>query len=429
MKFVSTSGSSPAVSFRQALVDGLAPDGGLYVPETIPRIGAWGRFRDAPIAEIAAVLLAPYAEDLVARDRLGELMRDALPFDAPLAALGDGIHLAELFHGPTLAFKDFGARSLARLLVAANDGAPLTVLVATSGDTGGAVAHAFFGLERVRVVVLYPRGGVSRLQEAQFATLGGNVTACAVDGTFDDCQRLVKRAFAEPGMSPRFRLTSANSINVGRLLPQMAYYARAAAQLPEGAGPPVFVTPSGNFGNLVAGLMAQRMGLSVARFVGATNANDVVPSYLSSGRYAARPSVATISNAMDVGAPSNVARLLHLYETNLAAIRRDVAGVAVSDETTRGAIRDVFTRTGVVVDPHTAVGVAGLAVARARGDVDPDAPAIVLSTAHPAKFAETVEPLIGRPIEIPRELAERLEAPNLAVPLRGFDDLERVLAA
>lgn len=428
MKFVSTSGDAPAASIREALVGGIAPDGGLYVPERVPRLETWERLRGASVADIATELLAPYVDELMTRDRLQELMRDALSFDAPLRRLDERTFLAELFHGPTFAFKDFGARALARLMTEAVSSEPITILVATSGDTGGAVAGAFHRVANVRVAVLYPRGGVSRLQEAQFATLGDNVTACAVDGTFDDCQRIVKRAFADARLARRFRLTSANSINVGRLLPQMAYYVRAAAQL-DGPGAPVFVTPSGNFGNLVAGLMAQRMGMTVARFVAATNANDVVPAYLGSGTYAPRPSVATISNAMDVGAPSNVARMLHLYETNLAAIRRDVAGVAVSDETTRETIRDVYRRSGVVVDPHTAVGLGGLAAARKRGDVNADDPAIVLATAHAAKFAEVVEPLIGRPVEIPPALASRLDAPNRSVPLAGDEELERVLAA
>lgn len=428
MKFVSTSGDAPAASIREALVGGIAPDGGLYVPERVPRLETWERLRGASVADIATELLAPYVDELMTRDRLQELMRDALSFDAPLRRLDERTFLAELFHGPTFAFKDFGARALARLMTEAVSSEPITILVATSGDTGGAVAGAFHRVANVRVAVLYPRGGVSRLQEAQFATLGDNVTACAVDGTFDDCQRIVKRAFADARLARRFRLTSANSINVGRLLPQMAYYVRAAAQL-DGPGAPVFVTPSGNFGNLVAGLMAQRMGMTVARFVAATNANDVVPAYLGSGTYAPRPSVATISNAMDVGAPSNVARMLHLYETNLAAIRRDVAGVAVSDETTRETIRDVYRRSGVVVDPHTAVGLGGLAAARKRGDVNADDPAIVLATAHAAKFAEVVEPLIGRPVEIPPALASQLDAPNRSVPLAGDEELERVLAA
>jgi threonine synthase len=431
MKFISTSGRTGGAAFAEALWSGVAPDGGLYVPEVIPanpRLESLDGFREATVAEIAVELVAPYASDFMDRDTLGELLRRPLAFDAPLVRLDERTYLVELFHGPTYAFKDFGAQTLARLLThsfrhnRAGRRGRLTVLVATSGDTGSAVAHAFRDIEDVRVVVLYPKGKVSPLQEAQFATLGGNVDAYAVEGSFDDCQRLVKAAFADSRLRERVTLTSANSINIGRLLPQMAYYVRAAAQLPPSprqrdSAPPVFVTPSGNFGNLVAGLMTARMGLPVTRFVAATNANDVFPAYLTTGVFSPKPSQATISNAMDVGSPSNFARVAHLYEGDVARVRAEIAGVSISDGATRDVIQKTWERYGKIVDPHTAVGIAGLDQARQRRAVDPNAAAIVLSTAHPAKFADIIDPIIGAPTPIPGPLDRCRREPVLSRPL------------
>jgi threonine synthase len=309
----------------------------------------------------------------------------------------------ELFHGPTFAFKDVGARFMARLMAGyrAREDGTLTVLVATSGDTGGAVADAFLGLPNIRTVVLYPQGQVSPLQERQFTTLEGNVQALAVSGTFDDCQRLAKEAFADRELRRSLRLTSANSINIGRLLPQIFYYFHAWAQLPE-QGEAVVCTPSGNFGNLTAGLLAKRLGLPVAGFVAATNVNDVVPEYLATGTFSPRPSLRTISSAMDVGNPSNFDRMLALYDHDVEAMRRDVIGSAHTDDATRHAITEVFEAHGRVLDPHSAVAyLASRGVLRDR----PDARVIFLATAHPAKFAEVVEPVIGRPVPMPSRLA------------------------
>lgn len=427
MRFLSTNGKAPPVDLATALQQGLAPDGGLYMPERLPRFpeGFVASLAGADMAETGVRLLAPFLDGVGEEDRR-RLIAAALDFEVPLRCLDDGLYVLELFHGPTLAFKDVAARFLARFMGHLSDGSPerpLTVLVATSGDTGSAVAQAFLGVPGTRVAVLFPRGRVTPLQEKQFTTLGGNVEALAVDGSFDDCQRLVKAAFAERELTETLSLTSANSINVGRLLPQMVYYVHAAAQLPPGSPPPWIAVPSGNFGNLTAGLIAHRCGLPVERFVAASNANDVVPEYLETGTYRARPSLATISNAMDVGNPSNFARMEALYG-GVEALRRDVAGSRHGDGETRAAIREVYDRYGYVVDPHTAVAFLGLREARrgvGEGALSSSslkrAPGIFLSTAHPVKFREHVEPLVGHRIEVPERLAVCLERPSRAVPL------------
>jgi threonine synthase len=417
VRFVSTAGKCPPADLATALLQGLAPDGGLYLPECLPAYpGGFFRRPATTMADAGLALLGPFLDEVPA-DVARRLVADALDFDVPLVELEDGVHVLELFHGPTLAFKDVAARFLARFLawLARGSERPLTVLVATSGDTGSAVAQAFLGVAGTRVAVLYPRGKVSPLQEKQFTTLGGNVEALAVDGVFDDCQRLVKAAFVDRELQERLFLTSANSINVGRLLPQMVYYVHAVAQLGAGAPSPLISVPSGNFGNLTAGLLAKRLGMPAARFVAATNVNDVVPEYLESGVYAPRPSRATISNAMDVGDPSNFARLLALYGGDAAALRRDLRGSRHDDDATRRAIREVYARTGYVLDPHTAVGYLGLKESQAGAGAD--RPGIVLATAHPVKFREHVEPLIGRAIEVPERLARCLERESRARPL------------
>lgn len=419
MPFISTRHPhGTPVTLAEAVQRGLAPDGGLYVPVDIPRMTAdeFAALRGRSLPEVATALLAPLVADTFAATRLGELMAAALDFDIPLVSIAPGLSMLELFHGPTLAFKDVGARTMARWLVAVSGSAdrrPLTVLVATSGDTGGAVAHAFHGVAGTRVVVLYPRGRVSDVQEAQFATLGGNVTAVAVEGAFDDCQRLVKEAFADAAIAGALRLTSANSINIGRLLPQMAYYAWAALQLPAGSPPLTVVVPSGNLGNLCAGVMAQRRGVPIGRFVVATTtANDPLPRYLTSGGYEPRASTPTLASAMDVGAPSNFERLLHFFDHDEHAMRATMTGVTVSDDDIRAAIRALADQHGYVADPHSAVGYLG---ARAVGHGAGGAPVVVLATAHPAKFREVVEPALGRDVPLPAALAERLALPRLSI--------------
>ncbi len=423
MRFVSTEGATPPTPLSEALFRSLAPDGGLYVPEEIrpmDRAQLEG-LRGAHTQAIASAVLGHLLAGSLPAATIDEIARSAIDFPIPLTRVDARIWQLELFHGPTLAFKDVGARTMARLMTVLQDDSDttvLTVLVATSGDTGSAVASAFAGLPGTRIVVLFPDGQVSPLQERQFSTLGGNVHALAVQGTFDDCQRLAKTAFADRELVERLRLTSANSINVGRLLPQVVYHVGAWAQLDDDAAsrPLVVSVPSGNFGNLTAGLIAQRLGVPVDLFVAACNINDVVPEFLRTGTYAPRSSVRTLSNAMDVGAPSNLARIRWMFDDDMQAIGEQIVATVTDDAATRATIASVFDRTGVTLDPHTAVGYAGLTETLA-GDELTEATGIVLATAHPAKFRETVEPLIGREIPLPERLAVCLQRERKVRPL------------
>jgi threonine synthase len=432
MRFLTTRGSAHGVSFYTALVQGLAPDGGLYVPETIDRLAEHelARLPNRTLTEIGYRVLRPYTRDELDATIFEALIVEALNFTIPLVEVEPGIFALELFHGPTLAFKDVGARTMARLMASLDRGdQALTVLAATSGDTGSAVAHAFHGVPHTRVVVLYPEGRVSPTQEAQLTMFNsemGNVRAYAVAGSFDDCHRLTREAFGDAGIRSRVRLTSANSVNIGRLLPQMVYYFHAVARardltgapIDRGAAPEIVIcTPSGNFGNLTAGLMAKRAGLPVARFVAATNANDVVPQYLASGRFEPRSSVQTIANAMDVGNPSNFERMLWLYGGDVDAMRADIAGCRYEDDVVRGTIKRVYETRGYLLDPHSAIAYLGLKdylgqEERTARTGYPDRLGIFLATAHPAKFGEIVEPIIRRPIVTPPPLAEALARPR-----------------
>ena len=397
MQLASTSGRAPHVSFVDGLLNGLAPDGGLYLQTALPRFSlgqlqSWrGLAFDRLAVELAQRLLAgEFAPTVIER-----LVADALDFPVPTVQLEDRLFALELFHGPTLAFKDFGARFLARLFghVLAERGEHATILVATSGDTGSAVARGFAGVLRVRVVVLYPAGKVSPFQEAQMATIGGNVQALRVPGTFDDCQRLVKAAFLDPTLSA-MRLSSANSINIGRLLPQSFYYVASYLAIAGASDQPVvFSVPSGNLGNLTAGVLAARMGVPVARFIAATNLNDVLPEFLASGTYRARPSVATLSNAMDVGDPSNFVRLLNLSAGSVDQLRQLVRGERITERETRDAIRHAHGVSGIVLDPHGAVAYA--AARRYLNSTSDAHPVIALLTAHPAKFADAIRDELG----------------------------------
>lgn len=429
MQLVSTAGTAGATTFREAIFESMAADGGLYTPERLEPLSnsALSALRGKDFASIAHTLASHLLGDEFADGALDEIVTNALDFTVPLTELENGAHLLELFHGPTLAFKDVGARFMARTMKECHrTDDRLTVLVATSGDTGSAVADAFLGLENTRIVVLFPDGQVSELQERQFTTLGDNVRALAVQGTFDDCQRLAKRAFADHRLRERVPLTSANSINIGRLLPQTFYYFGAWAQLSRSDRDLVFCTPSGNFGNLTAGLMAKRLGLPVSLFVAATNINDVVPEYLESGLYRPRPSERTISNAMDVGDPSNLARIVHLYGGDLDALRRDVAATSVTDDETRRSIREVFDATGRVLDPHTAVG--HLALERVLAGRREAADAILIATAHPAKFRDVVEPVVGTEVPLPARLAAHLEKERRVTPVGPiYEELREIL--
>jgi threonine synthase len=416
MKWISTRGQAPPVPFIDALFAGTAPDGGLYMPERIDPLPAatLAALRGASIVDIGTAVGTHLLRGEIAEAEMRALVADALDFAVPLVQVSDRVWALELFHGPTLAFKDVGARVQARLLHHFTDGTPLTILVATSGDTGSAVAQAFHRVPNTRVVVLFPQGQVSDVQEAQMASMGDNIMAVAVDGTFDDCQRLVKQAFADDDLRGHVWLTPANSINLGRLLPQAFYYFVLQA-LDAGARGPIVAVPSGNFGNLTAGIIATRLGLHVQRFVAATNVNDAVPAYLTSGRYEPRASVRTVANAMDVGAPSNFERIQALYNQDLDALRRDMTGVSYTDAQVVAAIGEVHRRHGYLLDPHGAIG--WLAINDALAQAPADAKGVFLATAHPAKFREVVEPAIGAPVPLPAVLSEAVSRPRYARPL------------
>lgn len=418
MLYHSTNNPSHRVALKEAILRSLPPDNGLYMPDTLPVLDPpfWGIWRNLTFQEIGiAVANAFFGED-VPPQALVDIVENTISFDAPLVTLAPDDRILELFHGPTLAFKDFGARFMARLMawLTRDEDRMLTVLVATSGDTGGAVASAFHNVPGTRVVILYPKGKVSGLQEKQLTALGGNITALEIDGSFDDCQALVKSAFLDRALSERLNLTSANSINLARLVPQSFYYIHAARQLPQGTLP-TFVIPSGNFGNLTAGLLAMQLGLKVDHLVAATNRNDVVPEYLRSGNYAPRPSVATISNAMDVGSPSNFVRMQALFGGSWEAMKSRITGMAFSDDQTRAAIREVKSRYDYVIDPHGAV--AWLAARQWRSD-HPGTTTVSLETAHPAKFPDVMDAELGaRVVKIPDRLASLANREKVAISL------------
>ncbi|MGE0772915.1 MAG: threonine synthase [Cyclobacteriaceae bacterium] len=429
MRYYSTNNQSLRVSLKDAVTLGLAPDRGLFLPEHIPTLpqSFFDKIDQLSFLEVAyEVAAALIGEDIPARD-LKKLVNKAFPFDAPVFEVESDVYALELFHGPTLAFKDFGARFMSQLLGYFNKASAqtITVLVATSGDTGGAVAHGFLGVPNTRVVVLYPSGMVSDIQERQFTTLGKNVQAAEVKGTFDDCQRLVKEAFADEQLRERHMLTSANSINVARLLPQSFYYFFAYAQLKKHNRPIIFSVPSGNLGNLTAGLLARRMGLPASHFVAATNSNDVFPEYLQTLRYRPRPSVPTISNAMDVGDPSNFVRILDLYQGNTEALLSDLSGYAFNDKETKTAMRRVFVKHNYIMDPHGAIGYLGLkkAMAKRKGQLG-----VFLETAHPGKFRPVVEDALKDGIELPSKLLQLLEKEKKVVQIDNrLDQLRELL--
>lgn len=427
MNFISTRNASPTASLSAAIAAGLAPDGGLYVPQQMPAARELAPGED--LAATTAQLLQPFFAGDGLESELPVICRAAFDFPAPLQALATpGDHVLELFHGPTAAFKDFGARFLAQCLTRLRRGSdtPLTILVATSGDTGAAVAAAFHGQPGLRVVVLYPDGRVSPRQAHQLGCFGDNITALRVAGSFDDCQALVKRALNDADLQAQAPLSSANSISLGRLLPQMGYYAHAALQHHARSGQLLnFVIPTGNLGNAMAAILARALGVPLGRIVLATNANHVLPDYFAGGDYAPQPSVATIANAMDVGAPSNFERLRWLYAGDDAALRAEFSSFSVSDDTIREVIERRHRLHGEVFCPHTATAVKVLEDLRAEGEGGDWA---VAATAHPAKFESVVEPLVG-PVAVPPALAELLQRPAHADPVpASYDALrERVL--
>ena len=421
MKYYSTNNRSLLTSLKEAVLQGLAPDNGLYMPESIPAFPAsfFGSLHEHSFRQIAFEVARKFTGDEIPSSELQKIIDHTIAFEAPLAEVESSVSALELWHGPTMAFKDFGARFMSQLLrfFSAQIEREIVVLVATSGDTGSAVANGFLGVPGIRVVVLYPSGKVSDIQEKQFTTLGKNITALEVEGTFDDCQRFVKQAFLDQDLRDRFFLTSANSINVARLIPQSFYYFHAWAQRKNRSLPVVFSVPSGNFGNLTAGLIAKRMGLPVRHFIAATNVNDVVPEYLLSGKMVPRPSKHTISNAMDVGNPSNFARLADLFHHDVDAMRREIIGYAFTDEETSTAMRKVFEGSGYLLDPHGAVGY--LALKRYLRDFPSDVNGIFLETAHPAKFREVVEKGIHKTVDLPETLRKFVGGRKQSIPVPG----------
>jgi threonine synthase len=411
MILYSTKNKSYQVDLKEAVMKGLPDDNGLFMPLDIPVLPAEfvQNLADYSFLQIAERVCETLFKGAIPTEDLKVLLKNAFDFPAPLVKLDDQKYILELFHGPSLAFKDFGARFMAQLMSYFNRGESreLTILVATSGDTGGAVAAGFYKTPGIRVVILYPSGKVSMLQEKQLTTLGHNISALEIDGTFDDCQALVKQAFLDTDLNQRLRLSSANSINIARLIPQALYYFEAYKQLAKGGDPVIFCVPSGNFGNLTAGLLATKMGLPVHHFIAATNANDVVPAYLENGKYISRPSVRTLSNAMDVGNPSNFARMLDIFlgsdeSSTWNNMRNQISGYAFSDQETQVAMREVDEKYQYTIDPHGAVGYLALDEYQ---KVHPQSRGIVLETAHPAKFIDDVEATLDRKIEIPERLA------------------------
>lgn len=427
MKFCSTNNNNYKVELEDAVRLGLPNDGGLFMPQEIPQFS--GKFLDhlssLGLPEIGYEILKPFVKDDIDDEILKNICIEAFSFPLPLIKIKESLYSLELYHGPTLAFKDFGARFMARLLGYFNrtNKGKTTILVATSGDTGSAVADGFFKVENVEVVILYPQGKVSDLQEKQMTTLGGNIHAIAIDGNFDDCQKLVKTAFNDEGLSARFGLTSANSINIARLLPQMLYYFYAYSQLADKNKPIVFSVPSGNYGNLTAGILAKKMGLPIHHFIAATNANDIVPHYLRTGNFEAKPSVETISNAMDVGNPSNYARLKAIFNNSLAKFRTEISGYSYSDDQTRQTIKKVY-ELGYVLDPHGAIGYRAL-----EEYLDDNSTiGIFLETAHPIKFKKEIEPIIGLEIPIPDLLEDVLKADMKSSPCDSkYNDFKKLL--
>ena len=430
MKYYSTNGQAPIATLEKAVVKGLAEDKGLYMPERIKPLPQefFDNIENLSFQEIAyTVADAFFGEDVPAED-LKKIVYDTLAFDCPCVKVTDNIFSLELFHGPTLAFKDVGARFMARLLqyfLKKEGSQQVNVLVATSGDTGSAVANGFLGVDGIRVYVLYPKGKVSPIQECQFTTLGQNITAVEVDGVFDDCQALVKNAFMDADLNAHMKLTSANSINVARFLPQAFYYFYAYAQMKKQglADQLVVCVPSGNFGNICSALFGKRMGLPIKRLIAANNANDIFFNYLQTGKYEPKASVQTIANAMDVGDPSNFARVYELYGKSHEAICADISGATYKDEQIAETIREVKAETGYVCDPHGACGYRALKEGLKAGEVG-----VFLETAHPAKFKDTVDSILGGSLEIPAKLKAFMQGTKQSIPMsKDFADFKQFL--
>ncbi len=430
MKYYSTNKQAPLADLRKAVVKGLAEDKGLYMPETIHRLPQefFDNIQDISFQDIAYNVASAFFGEDVELDALQEIVYDTLRFDCPVAKITDNIYSLELFHGPTLAFKDVGARFMARLLryfIRMEDEEQVNVLVATSGDTGSAVANGFLGVEGIHVYVLYPKGKVSPIQECQFTTLGQNITAIEINGVFDDCQALVKSAFMDKELNQHMKLTSANSINVARFLPQAFYYFNAYARMKEQglANQLVMCVPSGNFGNICSALFGHRMGLPIKRFIAANNSNDIFYNYLLTGKYEPRPSIQTLANAMDVGDPSNFARIYDLYNGSHEQITKLISGATYNDQQIRETMRKCFAETGYILDPHGACGYRALKEGLKKEEIG-----VFCETAHPAKFKEKVDEILSIDIEIPERLAAFMKGEKKSVPMsKDFADCKKYL--
>ena len=420
MRFYSTSNPRTTVSVRDALFHSLPVDSGLYMPTPLPHLGAsfFDDIAGNSLADIGFAISRALFGDEIRQSELEDLVHHAFSFDTPVVELEPGkTSVLELFHGPSLAFKDVGARYMAGLMsyYSKRTDKEVNILVATSGDTGGAVAMGFHNVPGVRVSILYPSGRVSDLQEKQLTTLGGNIQAFEINGSFDDCQAIVKQAFVDADLNNQLALSSANSINIFRLIPQGFYYVRAYGQVRHHGKPIVFSTPSGNFGNLSAGVMVQQMGLPVSHFVAATNLNHIVPTYIKTGFYSPTPSVSTISNAMDVGSPSNFVRLAHLYSDDHSRFQKNMSGYFYDDEETRIGMRQIFDRYGYIACPHTAIGIMGLQAY--VNDSKQNVMGVALATAHPAKFKPLVEGVLGQSVDVPDRLAILANRPKQSIRL------------
>ncbi|WBL21188.1 threonine synthase [Zunongwangia sp. HRR-M8] len=429
MNYFSLNNRSHSSSFENAVIRGLAPDKGLYFPENIEKLpdSFFEKLPDLPQTEVAYQAIKQFVGDEIPEKELREIIATTLDFEFPIVHVKDNVYTLELFHGPTLAFKDVGARFMAGSLgyfITKNEVGKVTVLVATSGDTGGAVANGFLGVEGIDVVILYPKGKVSKIQEKQLTTLGQNVTALEIDGAFDKCQDMVKQAFLDDEIQSKRQLTSANSINVARWLPQMFYYFLAYRQLASEGKDIVFSVPSGNFGNICAGMIAKELGLPIKHFIASNNANRTITDYLETGNYEPKPSVSTISNAMDIGNPSNFVRILQLFQNEYGNVKENLTSFSYDDEVTKQAMDSVYKETGYVMDPHGAVGYLGL---QDYFKTHPNEVGAFLETAHPCKFRETVQEAIGKEIEIPDAIKSVLDKEKKAISIRDYEDLKAFL--
>lgn len=428
MQFYSLNKKAQKVSFKDAVINGIAPDKGLYFPESITPLPAsfFKNIEELSNQEITFNAIHQFVANEIPNEILREILADVLDFEFPVVEIEKNVATLELFHGPTMAFKDVGARFMANCLGYFSEGKSkeVTVLVATSGDTGGAVANGFLGVKGVNVVILYPSGKVSDIQERQLTTLGKNITALEVDGTFDDCQKMVKTAFLDEELLHHMKLTSANSINVARWLPQLFYFLFAYKQAKSKGQDIVFSVPSGNFGNICAGIVAQKLGMPVKHFVAATNVNDTVPEFMKSGNYNPKPSKATISNAMDVGNPSNFIRIRHLFQDNFEALAEQLSSYTFSDEETRTAMKSIYEATKYIADPHGAVGYLGL---KKYQEEHPTTYGIFLETAHPVKFLDVVEGTIPEKISIPLQIQKVMDKEKKSIPIKTYEDLKSFL--